>query len=159
MNTYIQKYKLHLMGVLVLLLLIWAGFSQRMYTVISCSSTVSRYVTAEYSETYVSVDMEGMPTTEYNYYSSPASEVYTITKINEMPEYPPMPDHDTSMGTDFDFDNFQFHTDTNLAVLAKDAGGSTAFSTSISKAKSCIESINHAVIVDTWYTITYSSDF
>lgn len=137
----------------------FSGFSQEMYKVNECHSIVTKYVTAEYSETTTSLDMDGNVSTDTDYWSEPASEVYSITKVNELPEYPPMPTHDISMKREFDFDNFKFHTDASVKVLASQMKNKTQFSVGINQAGKCIAKVDSVVIVDTWYSITYSSNF
>lgn len=159
MKNFIKENKLILIGLCVATIIVCAGFNTKMYKVAACTSTVTKYVTAEYSEMTSGIDMDGDLYTETDYWSEPASEVYSIKKYNELPEYPPMPEHNTSMKRDFHFDNFQFHTDTKVEVAASSPGDTTMFTVGISKAAHCISKLESDVEVDTWYTITYNSDF
>ena len=143
----------------VLAIFIWLGFGSAEYRIDSCYSTVSKYVTAEYSETTFGTDSEGMPTTDTSFWSEPASEVYSENALNEIVSYPPMPPHYKSMSSDYDFDNFEFHTDTNLSIRASNVEETTRFNEGVSKAAGCINNINTTVVVKTWWTITYGTDF
>jgi len=156
-KTKYSKYKdaLIVIGAGSLVVLVWFGFGEETYRITQCQSTVSKYVTAEMSE--LSTDFEG--NLEVDYWSEQASEVYTESVINEMPVYPPMPPHDKSFKNDSDFDNFRFHTDTKLTVRGTNSLGDTSFTQHISKAESCLDRLEQFISVDTWYTITYSSDF
>lgn len=135
------------------------GFDSRTYIVEACTSTVSKYVTAEYSETSSGIDMNGEFYSETDYWSEPASEVNTIVRVNTMPSYPDMPPHDTSLSRDSDFDSFKYHTDTKLNVYVEFMGEHTYFNEPINKARTCIESLGSAVGVKEWWGISYSSDF
>lgn len=163
-------------GIAVIFLLtifIFSGFSEKMYQVAECRATVNRYVTAEYSETSVSMDMDGNIYTDTDYWSEPASDTYRIITINgELASsdfkgssvsyksfYPPMPQWDKSMSSHTDFDSFRKHTDTDLKVLIKLNGESDRFSSPISDNPNCIAKLNGTIIVDTWYGITYDSEF
>lgn len=155
---------------------IYFGFGGEIAVISKCESTVSKYVTAEYSETTVGIDMEGNAYTDTDYWSEPASAVNTVTTVNgeniivngnfnytESSGYfsPDMPRHDVSMKSDYDFDNFQFHNDKNLKVSIKsiDTGEYGYFQDPISKTAICIDKLDSHVYIETWYTITYSSDF
>ena len=143
----------------VLAIFIWLGFGSADYKIDTCYSTVSRYVTAEYSETTIGIDMEGDTYMETDYWSEPASEVYAEDALNEHVVYPPMPKHYKSMASDYDFDSFQFHTDTNLLIRASNTEESTRFNESISQVAGCLNNLNTTVVVKTWWTITYGTDF
>lgn len=154
-------------------IIIFSGFSEKMYKVAECRATVNRYVTAEYSETSVSMDMDGNTYIDTDYWSEAASDTYRITTINgELASndfdgssishkafYPPMPQWDKSMSSHTDFDSFRKHTDTGLSVLININGESDQFSSPISDNPNCIAKLNGTIIVDTWYGITYDSEF
>jgi len=135
------------------------GFNTTSYQIDTCTSKVSKYVTAEYSELETGIDMNGDFYSETNYWSEPASEVFIEVVTNSTPVYPPMPAHDTSMRRESDFDNFKFHTDASLTVSGFDEEGRTVFTENISKATSCLNKLDAVVEVKTWYTITYGSNF
>lgn len=133
-----------------------AGLGSTVMMIDECSSTVTRYVTAEYSEVSVNFDGE----VEVDSWSEKASKVNSITTVNELPEYPKMPPHDKRMSNGADFDKFKFHTDTNLSVVASSyANGVVYFEDPIHKAGSCVSKLGEPVDVKTWYGMTYGSDF
>lgn len=134
---------------------IYAGYSKNMSVLKECHASVKRYVTAEYSEVSTSIDMEGNVSTSTDFWSEPASEVYSTLKINELPEYPPMPSKWLEMRRDYGFDNFQEHTDTNLKIVT----GNTSFSEPIGDTKKCLDKLNQVIIVKTWYGISYGSEW
>ena len=156
-KTKFSKYKKSFiaLGAGSLAFLVWFGFGEETYRITQCQSTVSKYVTAEMSSYELNFEGEF----EHDYWSEQASEVYTESVINEMPVYPPMPPHDKSFKRDSDFDRFSFHTDSKLTVRGINSLGATSFTQSISKAESCLDRLEEFISVDTWYTITYSSDF
>jgi len=158
-KNYIKVNKYFLLGLVVAAIIVASGFSHKMYKINQCNSTVTKYVTAEFSETTYGMDFEGNPTSDTSYWSEPASEVNSISVYDSMPEYPPMPIHDTSANRDSDFDNFKFHTDAKTDVYASIPGETTHFSVDINKAASCLNKLDDVAIVKTWYTITYGSDF
>lgn len=143
-----------LLGVLV-----WLGFGTEPYRVDVCRSTVSKYVTAEFSELVTGIDFEGKIYTELDTWSDAASNVFTETVVNEAPFYPPMPEHDTTIKSEPNFDNFRFHTETKFTVEAYNDNDRTSFDDDITKAPSCISKLGKNVMVNTWWTLTYSSDF
>jgi len=158
---------------LLFTVVVFAGLSEKMYKVAECRATVNRYVTAEYSETSTSIDFEGNLSVDTDYWSEPASNTHRITTVNgELASsdfegssvsyqafYPPMPQWDNSMRRHADFDNFKKHTDTNLTVFIKLNEESDYFSNPISDNPKCIGKLNNTIIVDTWYGITYGSEF
>lgn len=143
-----------LLGVLV-----WFGFDVEEYQVDVCRSTVSKYVTAEFSEIVSGIDFEGNFYTEIDSWSDQASDVFTETVVNEIIVYPPMPDHDKTLSREVNFDNFRFHTDKKFTVEAFNVESRTSFDDDISKAGACIKNLDTYVDVKTWWTITYASDF
>lgn len=165
--NYIDKIKnnkklvlaLQISTVVSLAIFIWAGFGIETYKINSCTSTVSKYVTAEFTSIESGIDLDGNPYTETESWSEKASDIYTETSYNEMPVYPPMPEHDTSFEHDTWFDNFKFHTDTNLNVQISNSANSSNFNENINRTESCLEKLDSYVNVKTWWTITYSSDF
>ena len=165
--NYIDKIKnnkklvrlLQAIAALVIGLFIWSGFGIETYKINACVSTVSKYVTAEFTSIESGIDVEGNAYTETDSWSESASDVYTETSYNEMPVYPPMPEHDTSFKHETWFDNFRFHTDTNLNVQISNSVNSSNFNENINRAESCIDKLDSYVNVKTWWTITYSSDF
>lgn len=138
---------------------IYAGFDTREYQVDVCRSTVSKYVTAEFSEVITGIDMEGDIYTEVDYWSDQASEVHTETVSNERPFYPDMPEHDVSIKNESNFDSFKFHVDTKLTVEAFNDDERTSFNEEITKSEGCLNMIGNNVAVKRWWSITYGSDF
>lgn len=155
----LNEQQTQVLAAVALAIFVVLGFGSDDYKITSCYSTVYKYVTAEYSETTFGIDSEGMPTTDTSYWSEPASEVYSENAINDIVAYPPMPPHNKALANDHDFDNFQFHTDTNLLIRASNTEEKTSFNEAISKAAGCINNINTTVVVKTWWTITYGTDF
>jgi len=145
--------------VIVLLVFAGLGFGDEIFKVETCTARVSKYVTAEFSETTTSTDSEGNPTIDTDYWSEAVSPVNTISKLNAMPEYPEMPDYDRSAKNDYDFDRFEFHTDATLTTYATNGEESTVFTDGIHKTAACLNTIGAVVVVKTWWFITYGSDF
>lgn len=156
------KYKNQLLAVLLSALLcgmVYVGYGEENYTVDVCRSTVSKYVTADFSEIVTGIDFEGNLYTELDSWSEPASEVYTETVVNDIPVFPPMPEHDISINKESNFDRFRFHTNTKLTIEAYNSEDRKSFTEDIIKAPNCINMIDRTVSVKTWWTITYGSDF
>ena len=161
MQKLTERHKQILIAVAVSLasMFIYLGFDSSPYKIEMCTSTVTRYVTAEYSEVTFGTDAEGNPTTETDYWSEPASQVWNETVRNVPAVYPPMPPTWTGMSSDPDFDNFQNHTDTSLIITATADPDITTFQEPISKVPDCLIMIGHITQVKTWYSITYGTDF
>tara|TARA_R100000951_G_scaffold115487_2_gene123724 strand:- start:1 stop:528 length:528 start_codon:yes stop_codon:yes gene_type:complete len=162
--------------ILLSVTVVYFGFGGEIAKVSSCESTVTKYVTAEYSEVSTSIDIEGNLTTDTEYWSKQASNKNTVATLNgevsfvsgrfEVYEsngysYPRMPDHDISMKLDSNFDRFAFHDQRNLSVgiVTVLDGEHSSFDDPITKTKSCIDKLNSHVYIKTWYGITYSSEF
>lgn len=172
-----HKIAITVLSVLIAVVVIWLGFDTTYAKVNSCTVHSKAWVTAEYSETTVSVDTNGYPSVDTDFWSEPASEVCEAVTVNgELiaiygafdPEInghgfysPPMPAWDGSMASDVDFDNFEKHRTSELVVnttLAIEGTGDT-FTTSSWKNNSCIDKLENYIQVDTWYSISYSSEF
>lgn len=158
---------------------VWFGFGTTIGTIDNCVATVSTYVTAEYSEivTTSSTNHDGNLTrsTHTEYETELASDVYTTTTINGIlthrshnfaidtlysAYYPPIPEYDHMLRLDLNFDKFIFHTDASVTVYSTLLdGSSTKFSDSIDKNPQCIDKRGEMASIDTWYGITYNSDF
>jgi hypothetical protein len=146
-------------GVVLTSSLIWLGFGTAKYEIDICESIVSKYVTADFSELETGIDTEGNFYSEWVYWTEDASEVYTEAVVNELPVYPPMPPHNKDMKRWSDFDRFNFNTSTKLKVGGFNYESRTEFTESISSVQSCLEKLGTYVDVNTWYTITYGSEF
>jgi hypothetical protein len=96
---------------------------------------------------------------ETDYWSKPASKVAAVTVINDVVIYPDMPERRESMRNMSDFDNFQNHTDTSLMVYVYNSKVDDYFSESIHKNAQCLEKVDQWISINTWYGVTYSSDF
>lgn len=138
---------------------VFVGFDVKQYKIDSCESTISKYVTAEYSETSLEIDYEGKTYMDTDYWSEQASAVNGVSFINEVPVYPEMPAHDLSMSKGRNFDRFKYHTDTNLTISASNLLDNVTFKEPIGQAAQCIKSLNEFADIKTWWTIAYSSDF
>lgn len=146
---------------------IYLGYGTKSDIVVQCKSEVSTYVTAEYSETSVGIDMDGGISTDTDYWSEPASDRFWAITINgELDEtnidvadlfehhqsfYPPMPMRDRSMKQDANFNSFREHKDTKLVMIM----GETQFKEPISKTSECINMIGETIDIKTWYSISY----
>ena len=137
----------------------WLGFGVDSYQIDICKSTVTKYVTAEFSELETGIDFEGNFYSEINNWSERTSDVYTETVINETPIWPLMPEHDKSFSYESNFDNFRFHTYTKLTIEAFNNIERTVFSDDITKVEGCLNKLDQYVEVKTWWSITYGSDF
>ena len=127
-------------------LFVYLGFGEEGFKVESCTATVSKYVTAEFSD-------------GDDWWSEAVSPVHTITKYNEMPEYPTMPAYDKSEGVGWEFDRFEFHVDEKLSIHALNGKESTTFTDKIHKTSQCLDNLGFYIKVKTWWYITYGSDF
>ena len=146
-------------------LFIYFGFDYKLDRILSCHASVTKYVTAEYSET--TLGFEGQLETDY--WSDPASEVYRVsfsnggapTTSHDMEltgtgnlYYPPMP----APYKDYSrvgFDGFQQHTKTSLEVYIQ----GSSFSEPLSKYPECVDKIDRFARIDTWYGFSYASNF
>ena len=138
---------------------IWAGFNTSQYRIDICRSEVSKYVTAEYSEMISGVDMNGNFYSEMDTWSERASETYKNVAVNEMVDYPPMPEHDISLKKEPHFDGFRFHTNGKLTVEAFSYTDRTIFTEDISKSTKCLSKLDQYVDIKTWWSVSYGSDF
>lgn len=139
------------------------GMSEKMFKVDDCVASVTRFVTAEFSQYHssVCVNMDGEieDCSYWDYWSEPASNVSSATFVNDAVVYPEMPKHDLSMKSLEYFDRFKKQTNTNLTVFISLMGESDSFTDGIGKNKECIDNRDNVIIVNTWYGITYSSEF
>ena len=166
----INEHKITVFVVLTLVIItVFVGFSSEQVKVTECRATVTRYVTAEYSELCLGCDYW-----EKDYWSEPASIKHTVITINSelysssqdtnltvmgSVYYPPYPEHDKSLSQEHHFDNFQKHSETNLLVSTDFLGVTDSFSEGVNKMFSCTEKLGSFVVVNTWFGISYSSDF
>lgn len=156
-------------------LIIWFGFNSQMANIVSCETTVSKYVLAEFSETSTGVcyDSEGDTYTCVNvdHWDEPASEVYTVKTINGKITYqshgfdivssfyPPMPLHDRTFNNEPFFHGFNKKTKGKLVTTVNMSGELETFDDPISKASQCLLKLESFVVIKTWYGIAYSSEF
>jgi hypothetical protein len=116
------------------------GFSEKPYTIIGCESEVSKYVLGEFSDD------------DYDeFWTEPASEVYTATATNEIVEYPPMPEI-TANFSSWTFDGYKEVTETYFEVYTQEGEW---FSDPISNASACIGRLNSVSYIKTWYGKPY----
>lgn len=138
---------------------VWLGYGDDVYEVRTCTSKVSKFVLANFSETSLEVDYEGKTYMDTDYWELAASPVVSTVRINEPPDYPAMPQHDVSMSRMRHFDNFSFRTKSDLTIMATLFGEVTIFSEGISKAPACLRKVGQLITVKDWYGITYGSSF
>lgn len=165
--------------VVLINLLIWLGYGHAVNTVTVCNASVTKYVTAEFSETsyYSCTDSNGYISmcSDTDYWSEPVSRRYQATTINGKQTgqnyqgdvntiqygvvYPPMPSYDTSAKGQLYFDNFRNHTDTLLVIGLQDIKTKEVDSVRdpISKNVKCVDAVGKHVFAKTWYGITYSA--
>lgn len=156
-----------------------AGFGSKIAKIDHCVARVDRYVTAEYSAVTVTPCFNGdgslSTCVETDYWSEPASEVFSITtqdgvampsnlkstEIHHGVYFPPMPPRWDDVKKGSDFDGFKQHTDTGLRVFNTDFGNENqdSFREPISKHTKCLDTIGDFVSIKTWYGSTYSSEF
>ncbi len=166
MLQLIKNNKVPVLGVVCVTLSVCctiAGFSEKMYKVAQCNASVTRYVTAEFSQ-YVPktcYDDKGKhyDCSSTDYWSEPASQVAHITTVNGTAVYPDMPAPYLHMRSMYYFDNFEKHTKTELKVDIELMGERDQFNEPISKNKACLAKRDNVIIVNTWFGITYGSDF
>lgn len=166
-------------AVVVILSVVLFGFEKRLATLDQCKAVVSRYITAEYSETTISVctNMDGHVSTcmDTDYWSEPASEVFTVTTVDGylfsiLGEFtplqstnawlPPMPHEWKDMRNSSTFDRFKYHTDSKLHLFVKEhvSGETSRIGQNLNKTPRCLERLNQTIVVSTWYNITFSSN-
>ncbi len=145
---------------------VWMGYGVEGLEIESCYAKSKKYITAEYSDTTVGVDMEGNVYTDTDYWSEPASDVWIVHTHNgniddtgypfdisnglAVVQYPP---HDKSMSRDSYFDNFSQHSRNTYTTYFKDG---TYTNDGFHVHDRCMESIGGIIAVKTWYTIRYS---
>ncbi len=174
MKNKILENKKEISGVILFVFLFWLGFGETQATITQCKSTVTRYVTAEFSELISGIDFEGNFYTEIDDWSEDASLKFTVKSIDgdfdsgnydfditESNGYflPPMPKHDKSMQSEPNFDMFRFHNDTNLNVSTYSENGWDSFNEPVRYSSSCISKLQTEITVKEWYFISYGSNW
>lgn len=152
----------------------WFGFGESNASVTKCESTVTKYVTAEFSELVTGVDMNGDIYTEIDSWSDQASLKFKAVSIDgnlhstnydfnvtELDGYfaPPMPEHDKSIKAESHFDNFRFRSDSNLRIYTYNEDGYDSFSEPIGFTSECTDKLRTDIIVKEWYSISYGSEW
>lgn len=172
----IKEYKVFFISTVIAAISIHYGFDSKESIVTSCESTYSKYVIANYSEMETGIDFNGDMYTELNSWSEPASDIFKVTtKDGELDSqsddfevvskgsfYIPssMPPHDKSMSRERSFDNFSYRSDSNLKVyFYSEDGGYDQFNEPVNSTSLCVAKLKESVIVKTWYSVSYSSDF
>lgn len=174
--TNILKFWLLGISCLMGIVFVWIGFDTTKSKVQACTASVTKYVTAEFSEwvTSACTDYDGNLTTctETEYWSEPASEVWSSATVNGNPTqgdyngsmvngvfHPNTPPRYEDMSRIPDFDNFKTNVDTSLEVSVSFLGELDFFTQSIRLNEKCISMLGELIVIDTWYGIKYSSDF
>jgi len=172
----LEENKVVIIVVLLSIAIFFYGFDSKDSLVKRCDSTYSKYVVANYSETTMAIDMDGNVYSDYDSWTEPASDVFRVITVNGVLNgqsdvfevikngdyYLPknMPPHDQAMKRERDFDNFSFLSKSNLEIyIYSENGGHDKFNEPISDTSLCISKIDQYVVVKTWYSISYSSDF
>ena len=148
---------------------VWYGFNTEQHKIVQCKAVTSKWVSAEYSDTTVGLDMEGNLTTDTDYWSEPASDVFTIytvdgviqpTDLQYSVQYgdiavPIYPSRLEIMSKNVDFDNFQNHESNQYYVFFEDGDYATH---GLSVHPTCMERMKFEklVTVNVWYGIKRS---
>lgn len=178
MRHALNSDKIKVIGVISILMCIcvavYLGFGKDIAKVTGCIAEVKKYVTAEYSEVSTYLDSEGVMQVETDYWSEAASDVHKTTTVNGdlytsstgnnvtlvgVNYYPPMPQHDTGLSRGAGFDRFKKHTDTKLTISNEGLGKHDSFVEGIGSSAKCLSKLNKFITINTWYGISYSSDF
>lgn len=166
--------KLKVVILVGLILLFCFGFKSKEATITECKSTVTKYVTAEFSELVTGIDFEGNFYTATDSWSDDASLKFTSVTIDgdlNSSNYnfnntqsngyylPPMPKHDGNMSKTPNFDRFRYHNDSNLKVSIYSDGERDYFNDPIGFTEKCINKLQTAITVKNWYFISYGSEW
>jgi len=166
----LEVYKKQLIvvgGILSVTSLIYLGFSTADQVTTHCSSKSTVYIDAKFSETTMSMDFEGNPYMDTDYWSERVSDIYSVTMRNlEVTNYngeyfvtdtkvaipnPNIP-YDKSARNTRDFDRF----DTVKSTKNKQHFGNGGYiSISNNEYLGCYISINESTEVKYWYGISY----
>ena len=170
----IMELKKEIAIVISFAFLFWFGFGETQATITQCKSTVTKYVTAEFSELVTGIDLEGNVYTEIDTWSDNASLKFIVEsidgyfessnyefKITENNGYfsPPMPTHDNTMKNMSNFDRFSYHNDSNLNVSTYSEDGRDSFNEPVRYSSSCTSKLQTEITVKEWYFISYGSDW
>lgn len=182
MKVIYEKYNTKPVRITLVVILIFiltvVGFGTTVEKVTSCRVDYSSWVTAEYSELVTELNFEGDLETSIDRWSESASDKYSVTTLNNNVEYKsgyfkpiltsggyyisPMPERDYSMKNDRHFDNFREHRSSVLTVYTESLGKekeSNDFREPADHNTLCMNKLKKVITVNTWYGITYSSDF
>jgi len=134
---------------IIMAVIIFAGFSEKNYYVNSCTSEVSRYWIAEFSDGESSWD-------------EMASTVITVIKYDEpavFPNFPSISPRAHKFKKDWYFDRFKKVTEATLYVEVSNSTEQTSFEDDIYKSRKCVDNLGELVVTNTWYGLPYSSEF
>lgn len=161
---------------------VFAGYGKKEGVIDSCTATYQTYVTAHYSETYLttcsSTDANGNWVTracmQTRYWSNPASPVWTTRTVNNdtntnAPEtylgnhgFPlhDLPPRDQSLSQHSDFDNFRNNRSIKHDVAVLMAGDYQTFDKEPSAYKGCnlMRKQKSPSTIKTWYGIAYDTE-
>lgn len=166
--------KIKLASAVSVVFLIWFGFGESKADITKCESTVTKYVTAEFSEFVTGIDMDGDVYTELDSWSDAASLIFITVSVdgylesnshnfnvNELSGYfsPPMPEHNIKAKREPHFDNFRYHNQGNLKIYTYSNDGYDSFNDPIGLTSKCISKLQTEIIVKQWYSISYGSEW
>lgn len=178
------KIKVGLCAAIVLIIsgLVWAGFGKETGTIDSCTATYQTYVTAKYSETYLTMctryNSEGHSYTtscwQTRYWSKAASPVWVSRTVNGKHSsnaneaymgnhgfyIHDIPPRDESLASHPDFDGFTSTRKAKLDIAVIMLGEYQTFDKETSAYKGCelMRKQKTEAVVKTWYGNAYDTE-
>lgn len=151
------------MGLILSVSAVIGGFDKKEARVTGCTVTASKYVTAEFSQF-----SEG----DWDYWSETASKTKVAITVNGELDYsnstttvtnkahfPAMPKAEEKWQRLSDFDKYKYHTDSKLVVSIKRMGLLDSFTEPSHKNPSCLNTMHKVIWINTWYGVSFDSDF